>query len=578
MLFVRQVLRLAGPYWNSEQKRKVHGATLLLFLLTVMQVGLNVWGNYWNRELFDALEERSVRGVLTQVAMFALIFLSSIGVTAAHLLTKRWLQLGWRAWLTERLIGRWLDDGRHYRLQFSAGAHDNPDQRIAEDIRIATESAIGLAHTLIYSLLSLGLFIGILWSVSGSMIVPGTTVRVPGYMVPLAFLYAGIGTVLGWLIGRPLVRSTNALQTAEANFRFGLARAREHSEAIALMHGEPIERSGAAALFAKIVRDFDRQSLAYMGIVSFSTGYGGLLPVFPILVAAPQYILGAMSLGVLMQAAQAFQRLTSALSWPVDNVGEIARCRASADRVLSLYQDMQRLDAEARAPDEQRIAVGRSESRRLEIEGLCIADPSGLILVEHLDAEIHRGERVLIAGDPAVTSSLFKVIAGLWPWGSGRVLLPKDGDMLFMPQRPFLPEGTLRQALCYPRAVDEFGEPAIRYALECAGVGWLAPRLDERNSWEQLLPLRAQQRLAFARVLLQRPAWIFMEEATDAFDPKSERLILEMLHRELPDTALLTISFHPGLERLHQRKIVLTRAREKKSLFEGRPEGGATPH
>jgi putative ATP-binding cassette transporter len=380
------------------------------------------------------------------------------------------------------------------------------------------------------------------------------------------------------MLGRPLVRSTNALQTAEANFRFDLARAREHSEAIALMHGEPIERSGAAALFAQIVRDFDRQSFAYMGIVSFSTGYGGLLPVFPILIAAPQYILGAMSLGVLMQAAQAFQRLTSALSWPVDNVGEIAHCRASANRVLSLYGDMQRLDAEARAPNEHRIALGRSEGRRLKIENLCIADPSGLILVEHFDAEIQRGERVLIAGDPAVTSSLFKVIGGLWPWGSGRVLLPKDGGMQFMPQRPFLPEATLRQALCYPRPVDAFGDSSIRYALECAGVGWLAPRLDELNNWEQLLPLRARQRLGFARVLMQRPAWIFMEEATDSFDPKSERLILEMLHRELPNTALLTISFHPGLESLHHRKIVLTRVREKKYLFEERREDGPTPH
>ena len=576
--FVRHVLRLAGPYWSSARKGRIRGMTLLLFLLTVAQVGLTVWGNYWNRELFDALEERSVRGVLVQVAVFALIFVTSIAVTAAHLLTKRWLQLDWRAWLTDRLIGRWMEDGRHYRLLFSAGEHDNPDQRIAEDIRIATESAIGLAHTLVYSLMTLGLFVGILWSVSGSMTVPGTSLEVPGYMVPLAFLYAGVGTVLGWMLGRPLVRSTNALQTAEANFRFGLARAREHSEAIALMHGEPIERSGAASRFVQIVRDFDRQSLAYMGIVSFSTGYGGLLPVFPILVAAPQYILGTMSLGVLMQAAQAFQRLTSALSWPVDNVGEIAHCRASADRVLSLYEDMQRLDAEARAPNGHRISVGRSEHRRLEIDDLCIADPSGLILLEHFNAEVHRGERVLVAGDPAVTTSLFKVIGGLWPWGTGRVRLPKDGDVLFMPQRPFLPEGTLRQALCYPRPLDAFSHDAIRYALECAGLAWLVPRLDERNGWEQVLPLRAQQRLGFARVLLQRPAWLFMEEATDAFDPKSERLMLEMLQRELPDTALLTISFHPGLEKLHHRKIVLTRVREKKHLFEGPSENHAALH
>jgi putative ATP-binding cassette transporter len=558
--FVRHVLRLAGPYWSSERKLKVRGMTLLLFLLTVGQVGLTVWGNYWNRELFDALEERSVRGVLVQVAVFALIFATSIGVTAAHLMVKRWLQLDWRAWLTERLIGRWMEDGRHYRLQFSAGEHDNPDQRIAEDIRIATESAIGLAHTLVYSLLTLGLLVGILWSVSGSMTLPGTSVQVPGYMVPLAFLYAGVAR--SWADARrPLVRSTNALQTrGELPLRWRAPELR----AIALAASR--SNAAACARFAQIVRDWDRQSLAYMGIVSFSTGYGGLLPVFPILVAAPQYILGTMSLGVLMQAAQAFQRLTSALSWPVDNVGEIAHCRASADRVLSLYEDMQRLDAEARAPNHHRIALGRSTRRCLEIQDLCIADPSGEILLEHFDAQVRRGERVLIAGDPAVTTSLFKVIGGLWPWGSGRVLLPKDGEIVFMPQRPFLPEGTLRAALCYPRPPDAFSDESIRYALECAGVAWLATRLDEHGNWEQALPLRAQQRLGFARVLLRRPPWVFMEEATGAFDPRSERLILDMLHRELPDTGILTISFHPGLEKLHQRKIVLTRLREKKQL------------
>ena len=398
-----------------------------------------------------------MRGVVVQVGVFALIFATSIAVTAAHLLVKRRLQLDWRAWLTERLIGRWMESGRHYHLPFVPGEHDNPDQRIADDIRIATESAVSLAHTFVYSLLTLGLFVEILWTVSGSISLGDSAIRVPGYMVPLAFLYAGAGTVLGHLLGRPLVRSTNFLQTAEANFRFGLARARERSEAIALMRGEPSERRGAAERFARIVRDWDRQSLAFMGLVSFSTGYGGLLPVFPLLVAAPQYIAGAMSLGALMQAAQAFQRLTSALSWPVDNVGEIANWRTSTGRVLSLDQAIERLEAEARAPSRERIALAQSEEdRKLVIDDLCIAEPSGQILLEHWSAEIRRGERVLIGGDPALTGSFFKVIGGLWPWGSGRVTLPLNGGIHFVPQRPSLPEGTLREALCYPRPADAF--------------------------------------------------------------------------------------------------------------------------
>jgi putative ATP-binding cassette transporter len=501
-----------------------------------------------------------------------------MAVTAAHLMVKRWLQRDWRAWLTDRLVGRWLDDGRHYRLLFAPGEHDNPDQRIAEDIRIATESAIALAHSLAFSLMILAMFVDILWSVSGSIVVPGTGVRVPGFMVPLAFLYAGLGSAIGWMVGRPLVRTTNALQTAEASFRFGLSRAREHSEAIALMHGEPLERKGSARRFRQVVHDWDRQSLAYMGLVAFGTGYGGLLPVFPILVAAPQYIAGAMTLGVLMQAAQAFQRLTSALSWPVDNVGEIAHWRASANRVLSLYEDMQRLDAEARAPGAPRIRIDRSERGRLVIEDLCIAEPSGRVLLEHFSADVSCGERVLIKGDPVVTGSFFKVIGGLWPWGSGRVALPDDGGMLLIPQRSFLPEGSLRGALCYPRAPDSISDADVLRALECTGLAWLVPRLDEEDNWEQSLPMRAQQRLGFARALLHRPALVLMEEATDAFDPSGEQLILETLHRELPDTTLLTISFHPGLEKLYHRELVLNRLRDEKYLFEGRRRNGAPAH
>jgi putative ATP-binding cassette transporter len=574
---LRDLARLAGPYWNCERRTKVRWATLLLFLLTVAQVGLSVWGNYWNRALFDALEQRTARGVMLQVAVFALIFVVSIVVTAIHLMVKRWLQLDWRAWLTEQLVGRWMDEGRHYRLLSSPGEHDNPDQRIAEDIRIATESAIALAHTLVFSLLTLVMFADILWTVSGSIVVPGTDVEVPGYMVPLAFLYAVLGGALGWLFGRPLVRTTNALQTAEATFRFGLSRAREHTEAIALMHGEALERTGSATRFQQVVRDWDRQSLAYLGIVSFGTAYGALLPVFPILVAAPQYIAGAMSLGVLMQAAQAFQGLTSALSWPVNNLGEIARCRASADRVQSLHEDMRRMDEEARASGASRIALARSERGRLVIDDLCIAEPSGRVLLENFSAEIRRGERVLIKGDSAVTGALFKVVAGLWPWGSGRVELPLEST-LFIPQRPFLPEGRLRCALSYPRPPDAFPDPDVRRALERAELAWLVPRLDEDDNWEQALPLRAQQRLAFARALLQRPAWVFMEEATGAFDGDGERVILEMLRGELPAATWVTISFHPDLESLHDRELVLARLPETKYLFDGRRPDGAAAH
>ncbi len=559
-------LRLAAPYWRSERKWTIRGAVALLLGLTLGQVGLVIWTSYWQRELFDALEDRSLQALLVQIATFAVIFLLTMLVTALHLHVKRWLQLDWRRWMTERLLDQWLSRGHHYQLLFKEGEHDNPDGRIAEDIRIVTDSAIGLAHSLIYSLLILGSFIDILYGLSGSLPIPGTSIAVPGYLVILAFLYAGGGTLLGLLLGRPLIKATNRLQTVEANLRFGLARAREHSESIALMHGEPVERRHAERLFADVGRGWNRQTLGYLGIVSFSAGYGALLPVFPILVAAPQYIAGLMSLGILMQAAMAFQRLTSALSWPVDNLGELAKCRASADRVVSLYQDMLDLEQQAREPMEHRIELRHGDSAHLNLNDLSLANPDGEVLLEHLNLRVRRGERILIAGDPAVTIGLFKAVAGLWPWGSGEICLPADASLVFLPQRPFLPEGPLRSALSYPYATSHFSDSELRHALECAGVAWLTARLDDSDSWDRVLPMRALQRLGIARVLLQRPAWVFMEQATDASDANGEDCLLDVLHQELPNSTLLSISFHPGLERHFSRKLVLNRLAEPRFL------------
>ncbi len=561
-----QFARLAAPYWHSERKWAVRGALLLLLALTVAQVGLAIWISYWNRALFDALEARSPGDLMHEVMVFALIFVLTMAVTALHLQVKRWVQLDWRQWLTRRLLQQWLSRTQLYHLQFASGDHDNPDGRIAEDIRIATESGIGLAHSLFYSLLILGTFVDILLTLSGSLKVPGTGIEIPGYLVWLAFLYAGAGTVLGALLGRPLIKATNRLQTMEANLRFGLARARENSDLIALMRGEGIERQHTEKLFADVGRGWNRQTLGYLGIVSFSTGYGTLLPVFPILAAAPQYIAGVMTLGVLMQAAQAFQQLTSALSWPIDNLGELAKWRASADRVVSLHNDMQLLEERARAPVAHRVDLRPGNADELVLRDLCLSNPDGRLLLEHLDLAVHRGERVLISGDSTVAIALFKAIAGLWRWGSGQILLPADRVILFLPQRPFLPDGSLRAALSYPRPAGTFGVAQIRHALECAGVAWLESRLDEIDSWDRVLPLRARQRLGVARLLLHRPAWVFMEEATSALSPENEDGLMEVLHRELPDATLLMISFHSGMAHHFQRELVLDRLPEDKYL------------
>lgn len=569
----RQFVSLSAGYWSCAHKWTVRSAVVLLVLLTIAQVGLAIWVNYWNRELFDALEARSLSELLRQVVTFAFIFAITMAVTALHLHVKRWIQLDWRRWLTSIMLDHWIMQVHRYRLQYSNGGHDNPDGRIAEDVRIATDSAVGLAHSLLYSLLILGSFIDILLSVSGTALLPGTTVAVPGYLVVMAFLYAGVGSALGWMLGRSLIRTTDRLQSVEADLRFGLAHAREHSESIALLHGERHERHSANALFANVGRGWNRQTLSYLGIVSFSTGYGTLLPVFPILISAPQYIAGIMTLGVLMQAAQAFQRLTSALSWPIDNLGELARCRASAERVAALYGDMMQLDdGEHGLEHSDRISVRHSDHQELVIRDLCLATPAGQLLLENFNLQVRRGERILISGDPAVCIGVFKAVAGLWPWGSGAIELPAGQEIAFVSQHPYLPEGCLRDLLCYPGKPGDFSGASIHRALECAGIAWLAARLDESADWEHVLPLRAQQRLGMARLLLHRPAWIFIENATDAFTPKAEILMMEMLHHELPNSTLMNINLHGATTPFHDRALILDRLQETRFVPGAGPE------
>lgn len=563
---LRQLGKLAGAYWISREKHRARSLTLMLALLTLAQVGLAIWTNYWNRALFDALDRRSLSALLEQVGTFALIFVLTMLVTAVHLSVKRRLQLAWRRWLTGRLIGNWMNDAHHYRLMHTAGEHDNPDGRIAEDVRIATETAVSLGHTLLFSLLILGSFIDILWRVSGSASVPGTSTTVPGYMVILAFAYAGVGTLLGALLGRPLIRSTNRLQTAEANFRFGLAHSRENSEAIALLHGEAVERRVSHRLFGAVASRWNRQTLAYLWIVSFSTGYGTLLPVFPILIAAPQYISGAMTLGILMQAAQAFQRLTSALSWPIDSLGDIAKCRASADRVLSLYHDLQQLETRAETAGEDRIATARTSSSTITVRGLSIATPDGKTLLRGFDAQIEKGERVLITADATTAAALFKVLAGLWPWGRGTVELPRSAPLEFVPQRPYLPTGTLRDALSYPQPADAFSTREIHEALARANAAWLSERLDHHDIWDRTLPLHVQQRLTIARVFLHHPAWLFVEEASEFQDANGVSALLDAVRDALPSATVVTVSVHAGLEAYHTRQITLTHSADITAL------------
>ncbi|MEC4747551.1 ABC transporter ATP-binding protein/permease [Methylomicrobium sp. Wu6] len=554
--FFHQFIVLAGPYWNSEHKTDIRNRTFALIVLTIMQIGMAVVINKWSAGLFDALEQRSMADLIQQIGLLVIIFLTGMAITTTHLTVKRGLQIGWRSWLTERVSGQWMDKGRHYQVIFIPGEHDNPDGRIAEDVRIVTEEAIQLLHSLFYSLLLLISFTDILWNLSGTLVVGG--LQIQGHLVWIALVYAVSASILGWWVGRPLIEATDARQTVEANFRFGLVKARENSMAIALVHGEANERRRFATLFQDINDVFDRQTRAWRNIMMFTSGYSVLSMAFPVLVSAPRYVLGTISLGTLMQSAQAFQHMASALSWPVDNMAAVANWRASADRVFGLVRALDHLEQKmACTNDPQRICLEKSQISVLGFHGLSLMKQDGEIIASGINAEIRPAERVLINGNSATGAKLFKAIVGLWPWGGGRIELPDDEPMYFMPPRPYLPSGTLRTAICYPNPVEDFTKAAIKEALKKVGLGELQAQLDTTENWETALTREQQQRLGAVRLLLNHPKWILLQEAFDSLDPQGEVAMLRLISDELPEAAMLTITNQPTADAFHQRRIVL---------------------
>jgi putative ATP-binding cassette transporter len=558
--FFIQFIRLAGAYWHSEDKATIRKLTLALIALTIVQMFIAVIITEWSAALFDALEQRSMSGLFKQIGLLVLIFAASMAATGLHLTVKRRLQIGWRAWLTDHVTNRWMNKGRHYQItHLQTAGHDNPDSRIAEDIRIATEDGIALFHSLFYSLLILISFIEILWTLSGVVTLDLGFIEMPiyGHLVWVALIYAAGASALGWLIGQPLSQTTNIRQTMEANYRFSLVKARESSLAIALIHGETHEKKHFQKLFQDIIDAYHQQTHAWAHILLFTSGYSVLSTAVPVLVSAPRYIWGTITLGALMQSAQSFQHVASALSWPVDNMALVAQWRASVERVLSLIQALDDLEDEIVRPDPHRIVLVKTDKPTLRFDNLCISRLDGIVCASHITDEIKAGERVLITGNIFTGSKLLKAIAGLWPWGEGRIELPDDEYMFFMPPRPYLPTGTLRETICYPSSCDDFSPSVLAETLELVGLAELIEQLDQIDDWEKVLPREQQQRLGVVRVLLQKPKWILSETAFDSLDPEGETEMMRLISQMLPDAAMLTISNEPKAEMFHQRRIVL---------------------
>ncbi|HZD54092.1 MAG TPA: ABC transporter ATP-binding protein/permease, partial [Woeseiaceae bacterium] len=519
--------------------------------------------NEWNGAFFDAVEQRNAEAFLWQLVVFLVI----VAFLLVLVVSQTWLQQRFKIRLRERLthvlLDAWLEPNRIYQLGHTGKAGSQPDQRLQEDCRLFSELSTSLGVGMLNSLLLLVSFIGVLWMLSSyaTFTFHGREVVIPGYMVWIAIGYAAIGSGLTWLVGRPLIGLNTERYAREADLRFAVVRVNESAESVALYSGEPDERRNLDRCLEAVLGATRRLSGALARLTWITSGYGWLAIVVPILAAAPGYFTGRLSFGEMMMVVGAFNQVQAALRYFVDQFPTIADWRSSVLRVAMFRQaaiDLDRIIAE-----NPRIEIRPHPDGWLTFENLSIALPDGSIIIDEATAEVRPGERVLIMGESGSgKSTLFRAVAGLWPWGSGLIRIPPPEGIMFLPQKPYLPLGTLRAAISYPAAPDTFDDATVRRALELCGLGDFAGALDRDERWDQTLSVGQQQRVAFARVLLHRPRWVFMDEATSALDEESQASMLSLFETELVDASVLSIGHRPGLEGFHTRTLHIHKTEE----------------
>ena len=596
--FLRDAWRLARPYFVSEEKWSARLLLLAIVVLTLSLVAMTVVLNYWNRAFFNALQEKdwdsfvnllflykrtASGGLLPGFTGIAVVYIF-IAVYRAYL--NQWLQIRWRRWMTTRFLDEWLADRAYYRISLTSTANgdgtDNPDQRIAEDLRdfigdsiIGTRGILSLGLDLMSNVVTLVSFLSILWSLSGSITVLGLVI--PGYMVWVALIYSAAGTWLTHLVGRPLAMLNFQKQKAEANFRFALVRLRENTEGVALSNGEAEEKRGLAKRFEVLAANWWGLMQRNKSLNALLSGYDQIAGIFPLVVAAPRYFSGALTLGDLTQTAGAFGRVQGAMSWVVGTYADLAVWRATVERLATFHRAIvaARLAAghatangpasafrEQRLPQPSLSPSGDDAAMdHYALADVTLALPDGQTLLHGADLSLQRGQSVVVSGrSGSGKSTLFRAFAGIWPFGGGQVQRPARGTSLFLPQRPYVPLGTLRHAVAYPADDTAYDDTTVRAALADAGLAHLADRLDSEENWSMLLSGGEQQRLALVRALLTKPDWLFLDEATASLDPEAETALYETLQTRLPRTTIISIAHRATVAAFHDRHIVFQRA------------------
>ncbi len=573
---VRVVWRLAAPYFRSRERSSIRlgplrrwtlregwiGSGLLIAVITaeLAQVALYVLYNQWNAVFFNALQNKDLSVFWQQLLSFSAIAAAFIVIAVYQLYLNQWLQIRWRHWMTHHYLDRWLKDGAHYRMRLSGDSADNPDQRIADDIAMFIDQTLSLGVGLLSALTTLASFAVILWGISSAvpLSLGAYTFAIPGYLVWIAAAFSLLATVGAHLIGRSLIGLNFHKQRFGAEFRYALVRLRENSEQIALMRGESAERAQLSSRFANIVGNWHAIMSRQKMLTFFTAGYNQIAVILPYTILARPFFTGQIPLGTLMQTAGAFGQVQSSFSYFVNAYARLAEWKAVVDR-LSGFDDLTRLAQEAVTNSGAKLGMGRPGTP------LCLADvhvatPEGTPLLNATYFTIDPGSALLLKGSSGCgKSTLLRTICGFWPHSRGRVLLAPGARLLALPQRPYLPLGSLRAVLTYPAAEQAVADETLRSVLAKVGLADLADALDRCAAWSDILSLGEQQRIGFARALLTRADVLLLDESTSALDEPSEAALFRTLRGELPNAAIISIGHRSALVALHHRTIDLDR-------------------
>lgn len=548
--------RLMSSYWHSQEKWKARGLLAGVIALTLGQVYMLVLLNGWNNDFYNALQQRAFESFWPLIGQFAGFAFLHIIFAVYAVYVRQILEIKWRKWMTDKYLDRWLGHQTYYRLQVAGQDDmDNPDQRIADDVNSFVNLTLGLFVGVLKQATSLVAFVVILWNLSGSLDIPlgDTVLSVPGYMVFVTLIYSIVGTWLAHKVGRKLIRLNYDQQRFEADFRFSMVRVRENSESVAFYGGEKPELQNFRERFALVIGNFWGLMKRTKLLNFYVNGYAQIAIIVPVLMCAPQYFNGTMQLGGFMQTISAFGRVQDALSYFVESYDSIAQYVAVIRRLGGFAGHME--EAEALAPS---FDFTKNTSNALQLWQMDIALPDGRQLAEKLSIAVPAGKRLLISGGSgAGKSTLLRAIAGIWPYGTGEISLPIGWRTMFLPQRPYLPLGSLRRAIYYPQPVLENTDDNLTGLLERFGLQNLAGQLDAVDDWSRILSLGEQQRLAFIRILLLRPDIVFLDESTSALDEPREAQAYEILHQLLPQMAVVSVGHRSSLLNCHDKQLVL---------------------